>query len=401
EPGNFQANFSGPVSVSEALQRSLNVPAVDLLDRIGPRRFASQLRSGGLRLRLPAGGEPNLSIILGGAGTTLEELVGAFRALAAKGMGGVPRLDPAAPRVENRMMSEGAAFIVRDILESGGHPDRPFVEEGGRRIAWKTGTSFGFRDAWAIGVSGNYTVGVWIGRPDGTPNPGFFGANIAAPLLKDIVAALPAGNQPARNKPASVSTSQICWPLGTGAESTPAALCPHKRSAWILNNTIPPTLPDRASERSLRETIWVEPVSGLRTTPACTHTAVKREIARWPSYLEPWISPADLKAQSPAWLPACRHDEADSGGRITLQGVATGAQIRPAPGQPTARLDLRAAGASGNLYWLLDGKLLHSSPAGTEERIEIYENGEHVVTVMDTQGRYASARFVAKGFLPQ
>ena len=81
------------------------------------------------------------------------------------------------------MMSAGAAFIIRSILEGGGHPDQPFVEgdASGARLAWKTGTSYGFRDAWAIGVSGRYTLGVWIGRPDGTPNPGFFGANIAAP----------------------------------------------------------------------------------------------------------------------------------------------------------------------------------------------------------------------------
>jgi penicillin-binding protein 1C len=81
------------------------------------------------------------------------------------------------------MMSEGAAFIIRDVLESGGPVARQV--DGGvgtrRGIAWKTGTSFGFRDAWAVGVSDRFTVGVWVGRPDGTPNPGFFGANIAAP----------------------------------------------------------------------------------------------------------------------------------------------------------------------------------------------------------------------------
>jgi penicillin-binding protein 1C len=397
EPGNFQANFSGPVSVSEALQRSLNVPAVDMLDRIGPQRFASQLRSGGLRLRLPAGAEPNLSIILGGAGTTLEELVGAYRALAAKGLAGIPRLEPDAPRVENRIMSEGAAFIVRDILESGGHPDRPFVEDGGRRIAWKTGTSFGFRDAWALGVSGNYTLGVWIGRPDGTPNPGFFGANIAAPLLKDIVAALPADNPPARDKPASVSTTQICWPLGTAVDVTPAELCPHKRSAWSLNGAIPPTLSDRASERSLRETIWLDPLSGLRTSPTCTPTAIKHEIARWPTYLEPWINPTEQARLSPAWLQGCQHAESTDGS-IKLQGITQDAQIRPSPGKSNAQVDLRTAGGKGTLYWLLDGKLLRATDASEGQRIELRENGEHTVTAMDAQGHYASARFTVKGF---
>lgn len=174
QPGNFQADFSGPVSVSEALQRSLNVPAVDLLDQIGPARFAARLAQAGIKPRIATGEQPNLSLILGGAGVTLEELVGGYRALAAGGLAGKPRLTPEAPVEETRLMSEGAAWIVRDILEGGGHPDRPFIEGGGAApLAWKTGTSFGFRDAWAVGVSGRYALGVWLGRPDGTPNPGF------------------------------------------------------------------------------------------------------------------------------------------------------------------------------------------------------------------------------------
>ena len=96
-PGNFQAAFSGPISVAQALQRSLNVPAVDLLDRVGPVSFASVMLAGGVRLRLPAGAEPNLSLILGGGGTTLEELVGAYRALARGGLSGRPRLRPEQP----------------------------------------------------------------------------------------------------------------------------------------------------------------------------------------------------------------------------------------------------------------------------------------------------------------
>ncbi|WP_157271032.1 penicillin-binding protein 1C, partial [Azohydromonas aeria] len=250
-PGNFQASFSGPVSAAEALQKSLNVPAVDLLERIGPQRFAATLRAGGLRLRMAPGAAPNLSLILGGAGTTLEELTGAYRALARGGLSGTPRLTPDAPRVEARLMSAGAAFIVRDILEGGGHPDRPFTE-GTRRLAWKTGTSFGFRDAWAVGVTERHTVGVWVGRPDGTPNPGFFGANTAAPLLRDIAALLPEADAPAagvpRLPPPGVAPLRSCWPLGLSAQATAPAHCLVQRTGWMLDGAAPPTLPER--ERS-------------------------------------------------------------------------------------------------------------------------------------------------------
>src|SRR5438876_9867287 len=127
EPGNFQQSFHGPVSVSEALVKSLNVPAVQVLDQLGPVRFVSMLRRGGLKLEFPRGAEPNLSVILGGAGTTLEDLVSAYSALARKGLSGTPRFVPDVPGVpvrERRMMSEGAAFIVRGILETGGPAGR-------------------------------------------------------------------------------------------------------------------------------------------------------------------------------------------------------------------------------------------------------------------------------------
>ncbi|MDP2964142.1 MAG: penicillin-binding protein 1C, partial [Sulfurimicrobium sp.] len=188
QPGNFQQSFHGPVSVSEALTLSLNVPAVEVLERLDPVRFVSLLRRGGLKLDFPQGAAPNLSVILGGAGTSLEQLVGAYSALARQGLSGKPRYTTDTPFEEQRMMSPGAAHIVRDVLESGG-PSGRAVESGAgqkRGIAWKTGTSFGFRDAWSVGVSELYTVGIWVGRPDGTPNPGVFGANIAAPLLVDI-----------------------------------------------------------------------------------------------------------------------------------------------------------------------------------------------------------------------
>ena len=398
DPGNFQASFSGPVSVSEALQRSLNVPAVDLLDRIGPTRFTAHLSSAGLRLQLPKDASPNLSIILGGAGTSLEELVGAYRSLAVAGMAGTPRITPDAPRHEARMMSEGAAFIIRSILEGGGHPDQPFVENdtSGVRLAWKTGTSYGFRDAWAVGVSGRYTLGVWIGRPDGTPNPGFFGANVAAPLLHQIALALPRSEPLSNKRPKDVSSAQICWPLGTAASSTAPEHCHVKRSAWILRDTIPPTLPDRLRARGLIEKSWFDPHTQLRTTPACQADAEQREIARWPALLEAWL-PAAQRQQLDlnAWSPDC--PQASAVGSIRLMGLRNGSRLRPAPGQQQLVVTLDAVGGTGQHYWLLDGKQTSAASPRKRQSFSLNGAGMHSIAVIDAAGHYDSLVFKVDG----
>ncbi len=391
QPGNFQADFSGPVSAAEALQRSLNVPAVDLLEQIGPADFTRRMNDGGVRLRIATGEQPNLSLILGGAGVTLEELVGAYRALAAGGLAGRPRLTPDAARQEARLMSEGAAWIVRDILEGGGHPDRPFIETGSAApLAWKTGTSFGFRDAWAVGVSGRHALGVWIGRPDGTPNPGFFGANVAAPLLKDIAGALPRTVAPSRVRPPSVQPADICWPLGGAAVDTPAALCHVRRTAWSLAGALPPTRPDRIDGSSLRQTIWVAPDSGLRTVPGCGG-GVPRDIARWPLLLQPWLDgvlPAEQRI--PDWLPGCAPSGGAPAGTLRIVGIGDGSRLRPAPGHRHVVLQLQVRGAQSEAYWLLDGRRVRPDAGG---RLRLDEAGMHRLTVLDAGGRYHSVRF--------
>lgn len=338
-PGNFQAAFSGPISVAQALQRSLNVPAVDLLDRVGPTRFASVMLAGGVRLRMPTGAEPNLSLILGGGGTTLEELVGAYRAFARGGLAGRPRLRTQQPMIESRMMSEGAAWIVRDILEGGGHPDRPFYQSGSpaKRLAWKTGTSFGFRDAWALGVTDAWTIGVWVGRPDGTPNPGFFGANVAAPLLQDIVAALPEGVQQSRLRPATVQAVVTCWPLGLKLGSVPSGQCLEQRPAWALNDTVPPSFPGYADATQ---------------------------------------------------------------GPLRLGGIAQGSVLRPVPGQRSVTLDVDVQGAEGEVWWMLDGRVVSHSGSSHPFKLSLAQDGQYTLTVMDDQGRHDRVVFEITGVTP-
>ena len=394
QPGNFQASFSGPVGVTEALQKSLNVPAVEVLDRLGPQRFVASLRRGGLKLELPRGGEPNLSVILGGAAVNLESLVGAYTAFARGGLAGRPRYTADAPLHEARLMSAGAAFIVRDILEAGG-PLARHVDGGvgaRRGIAWKTGTSFGFRDAWAVGVSDRYTVGVWVGRPDGTPNPGFFGANVAAPLLVDVFAALEPPAAPQRTPPPEVTQARVCWPLGTRADGLPTELCHRERSAWLLHDAAPPTFPDRLRDGAARETDARDAVSGLRVRASCAPGEMRTvELARWPALLEPWLDAATrAKALPPPWAPGCSAAQAPDGG-LRIVGLAPGETLRRAGNAadappPTVRLEAR--GGQDERFWLIDGRLVGRAPAGQALAHTFTEPGRYTITVTDLAGRY-------------
>lgn len=200
-PQNFDREFLGEVTVRTALQQSLNVPAVMVLDGIGPMRFASRLRQVGARIEFGnLGGQPSLPLALGGVGISLTDLTMLYAGLAE---GGEVRPllfaqgdESGAPR---REMSEAAAWYVTDILEGAPLPDGRGQGRGQMRasaIAYKTGTSYGYRDAWAVGYSTDYTVGIWVGRPDGSPRPGSYGRNTAAPVLFQVFDQLPVDAAP-------------------------------------------------------------------------------------------------------------------------------------------------------------------------------------------------------------
>lgn len=184
-PENFDGDYRGTVTVREALQFSLNVPAVKILAAVGPARLTARLRHAGFRFEVPR----NLSIALGGIGLKLEELAALYTALARGGKPGkicYRRGEGEAAKAKTggpaALMSPVAAWYVADILR--GAPPPPHAKGG--EIAFKTGTSYGHRDAWAAGFDGKHTVAVWVGRPDGTATPGLTGFSAAAPLLFDI-----------------------------------------------------------------------------------------------------------------------------------------------------------------------------------------------------------------------
>jgi penicillin-binding protein 1C len=202
-PENFDRGFAGNITAADALRRSLNLPAVALLDSVGPVRFAVTLRAAGAMLRLPRGADPSLPLALGGEGITLRDAAALYAALATDGTGGPLQLLAGPPPHRPNFLAANDARAVADVLT------RPLPDFGPRGIAWKTGTSWGGRDAWAFGFDSRHLVGVWVGRPDGTPLPGATGISLALPLLSRVFDLLPSA-------PRAVVPARERWPTNPG-----------------------------------------------------------------------------------------------------------------------------------------------------------------------------------------
>jgi penicillin-binding protein 1C len=398
QPSNFMERYQGPVSATQALRLSLNVPAVDLLDRVGVVRFASTLENAGLRLRMAEGAVPNLSLILGGGAASLEELVGAYLALARGGRASAPRLQQDDPLQERFLMSEGAAWIVRRMLERDPNDDLgsgSFSSASRVSLAWKTGTSYGFRDSWALAVTPEHTIGVWIGRPDGTPLPGQFGAITALPLLIEIADGLPSRrSRDLSAPPTSVSEREICWPLGNQRDPADDVHCHRRWDAWALNATVPPTFPDREIDtwRGPLLQYWRDP-SGARRNLSCLRVDSELiTVARWPALAYPWLSGAARQRSSlPALAHGCEPDEFSTGLRIG--GLNDGSVLRtPSNRSGPILTRVQALGTDGAVRWLLNERLIGETVGPSALDVKFNQSGDQHLVAIDAAGRHASVR---------
>jgi len=228
-PQNFDFTFQGTVSVRKALQLSLNVPALAVLDQVGASRLFARITQAGASLVLPEGDAPGLAVGLGGVGIKLSDLVMLYvgiarlgtvvplneRASRPAGEGGreaaeqarsvsdASRPPSAGRRAGARLLEPVAAWYVANVLLGTPPPENGVPG----RIAFKTGTSYGYRDAWSVGFDGKHTIGVWVGRPDGAPVPGLVGRVAAAPVLFDAFARLPTPPAPLQRAPEGVLLS--------------------------------------------------------------------------------------------------------------------------------------------------------------------------------------------------
>ncbi|HXC56721.1 MAG TPA: penicillin-binding protein 1C [Rhizomicrobium sp.] len=264
-PKDFEGTFQGAVSARDALRMSLNIPAVMVLDRVGPLAFTTTLENAGARLAFPAGdATPSLPVALGGLGISLADIAMLYSGIANGGTARGLRYvvgTPDAP--DHRLFGPVAAFYLKQILRGVALPDGWAMGQGlggQRAIAFKTGTSYGYRDAWSVGFSNDYTVGVWVGRADGSPRAGHVGRESAAPILLKTFELLPADKQADAPPPAAAILTNANDQLPPSMrlfrrETAPApareTTLPPPTIAFPPNGTVVPLPLDSAKDRSI------------------------------------------------------------------------------------------------------------------------------------------------------
>lgn len=395
-PQNFTEDFSGPVSMSQALMRSLNMPAVQVLDQLSPETFYVKLKNAGLKLKLPQQAQPNLSLALGGGGVNMEQLVGVFSGLGRRGQAGQIRLAQQEPIISRPLLSEGSAWIIQHTLSQASlksHLNRRHLAKA-PGIAFKTGTSYGYRDAWVLASNERVTIGVWVGQPDGSFLNDNSGRQAAVPVLNQVLAILPDAYHQQIPQADTVTQAVICWPLGYHQTAQSAADCHQKKSAYLLDGMAPPTIADPMSQlfSAAELTLLLDQDSGQRVTPACAAGATNTtQVAVWPLVLEHWL-PQHLRRQHllPAYHPSCELAVAEQ--RLSILGIHDQAVIYPeVSATAIPDIQLQVAGSHGLNYWFLNGRLLNQSSA--EVTLSGLVPGQYRLHVIDSSAQQASLSF--------
>lgn len=401
-PRNFDGEWSGALPAAEALVRSANVPFVTMLRAHGVGRFHGTLRRLGITTLSRSPGHYGLSLILGGAEVTLWDLAGAYaslgRVLLRYGANSgrfqpadihPPRLypgrEPALPLSDDfpvRPAGIWQAFEAMTALE------RPDQERGwrrfasSRRVAWKTGTSFGFRDAWAVGVDPLYTVAVWVGNADGAPAPGLVGLRRAAPVMFDIFRRLDTPRPWFPVPYDDFDTALVCRASGHLAGDR----CPEVERAAVSSRGMP------RGRCPYHVPLWLDAARGHRSTPLCAPGGVDTVWFVLPPAMEHYYRRRDLAyAPLPPDDPSC--PSLPSARALRVVYPHAGAEVLLPPGGAlVARVSRNSP--QGGLFWYLDGALV-SSGGQPEARLSVAP-GPHSLYVVDSHGNAHEVSFVAR-----
>lgn len=394
DPHNYDGTYRGRVEAREALIHSLNTPAVRLLAEEGPERFLALLRQGGLRgLDRPAS-HYGLSLVLGGGEVNLLDLTNLYATLAQGGLHGPPVFTPGAGGERTRLFSPEASALVTDILSRLERPDLPGGVERARgvpAVAWKTGTSFGHRDAWAVGFSSRFAIGVWTGNVQGQAVKGISGARQAAPLLFDLFRALePDGAGLPKTAGLNLAEVEVC----ALSRQLPGPDCAQRVRMTVIPGVT------ALGPCPVHRRVLVDAATGLRVAGACLDgREVRQEVVTlYPAELTAWWRSSGVPVpEVPASSPGCPVALDGQGPRITSPGPAAAYHMRPDAPEVFQRVGLSAQAGpdSGELHWFQDGVLVASRDPGETFFLRLAP-GRHRLTVVDGQGRSDSVRYVVE-----
>jgi len=391
EPENYDREFYGPITAERALATSLNVPAVKLLQQVGTPVFVEELKKAGFETLRKQAPDLGLSLILGGCGLTLEELTRAFVALARDGAQASLRYrteDPIQPDT-TRLCSPEAAYLITSLLSQITRPDLPNHFDNSYRlprIAWKTGTSYGRRDAWSIGYNRRYTVGVWVGNFSGAGVPELSGANTATPLLFSLFNALDYNAaRTTQRLPQGLELRKICPESG----ALPGDYCDHT----VLDYALAGVSSHHRCQH--RKAVWT---NAARTLSYCAHCLPDTGAVR---QLYPQLAPELIAfyesrripyQRVPPHNPACTRVFAQQGPQIV--SPSNGAAYFVNRKQP-ARLLLscQTDNEVKTVYWYLNDRLYRRA-APTEAVFFQPAVGPVKISCADDKGRNTNIQII-------
>ncbi|NOS89204.1 MAG: penicillin-binding protein 1C [Methylococcaceae bacterium] len=390
-PENFDGRFIGPVSAQEALIRSRNIPALTLAAQLHkPDLYEFLQLSGvsGLRSRDFYG----LSLSLGSAEVSMQELAAMYALLANHGVLQALRYrtDDNVPQAKTALLSEAAAFITLDMLSQHARPDslRPALPP----VAWKTGTSWGYKDAWAVGVAGHYVLVVWVGNFDNAGNAAFVGIRSAAPLFFSLLDSLRAqsllpGLELAFVRPATVTALDVCAASG----DLPNPECPALAKTWF----IPGKSPIKIS--TLHRAVYVDDRTGRVVCKAAPHSH-KEVYEFWPSDLYPLFKAAGMPRRTPPPLPTCYNASSQSAA-VTISAPSALATYSLRISKPSS-IALRAETiGETELFWFANKSYLGKRLASETLWWQPKRAGQYQIRAVDALG-HADVREISVEILP-
>lgn len=383
-PENFDGRFVGPITAREALIRSRNVPALTLASQLSAPSFYQFLRSAGIT-RMASEKHYGLALTLGGGEVTPEETATLYAMLANRGRLAPLRYLTEEPRTDGvRVLSEEASFMTLDMLRSAPRPEDSFARRrSGVQAAWKTGTSWGFRDAWTAGTFGPYVLVVWVGNFDGRGNPAFVGVQAAAPLFFRLLDALATQEklvEPIYRQPPRMERVEVCNASG----DLPNSECPQVVSTWY----IPGVSPIRVSQ--IHRRVWIDTRTGEQACPPYDPAFTRSEVYEfWPTDLLQLFAQAGMPRRRPPPPADCQRDvPSGTPPQITSPVIAVTYSVRSGRvGSETIPLAANADSEVRRLHWFVDESYVGTGTPGVAIGWHPQRAGHYMVRTVDDRGR--------------